>query len=146
MKISSGKKVKMEYELKLDDGEVLESSEARGPIEYLQDAGQMLKGLEDRLVDLEQGDELEDVVPAAEAYGNEANMPTLDIPRAEFPGEVEVAEGTDFQAKDPTGSSVNFTVIEVADDSVKVRLNHPLAGKDIHFKVKILEVSEADPE
>jgi FKBP-type peptidyl-prolyl cis-trans isomerase SlyD len=73
-------------------------------------------------------------------------MPTLDIPRAEFPGEVEVAEGTDFQAKDPTGSSVNFTVIEVADDSVKVRLNHPLAGKDIHFKVKILEVSEADPE
>ncbi len=144
MKISSGKKVKMEYELKLEDGEILESSEERGPIDYVHGSGQMLRGLEDRLEELEPGAEEEGVVPAAEAYGSEENMPTLDIPRAEFPGDADIAEGSDFQAKDPSGSPINFTVMAVDDEKVKVRLNHPLAGKDIHFKVKILDVSSGD--
>lgn len=144
MQISAGKLVKMEYELKLEDGEVLESSEERGPIEYVHGTGQMLGGLEQRLEEMSPDEEKEGIVPAAEAYGSEENMPTLDIPRAEFPGEADIAAGSEFQAKDPTGSPISFTVMEVDDERVKVRLNHPLAGKDIHFKVKVLEVS--DPE
>lgn len=143
MKIASGKKVTMEYELSLDGGELLESSEQRGPISYTQDSGQMLKGLEVRLEGMTAGEEKEGVVPAAEAYGDEQDMPTLEIPTAEFPGGAEVAVGTEFQAKDPDGNPVTFTVLEVLEEAVRVRLNHPLAGKDIAFKVKILEVSDA---
>lgn len=143
MKIASGKKVTMEYELSLDGGELLESSAQRGPISYTQDSGQMLKGLEVRLEGMTAGEEKEGVVPAAEAYGDEQDMPTLEIPTAEFPGGAEVAVGTEFQAKDPDGNPVTFTVLEVLEEAVRVRLNHPLAGKDIAFKVKILEVSDA---
>ena len=143
MKIAPGKKVTMEYELSLDGGELLESSEQRGPIVYIQDSGQMLKGLEVRLEGMTSGEEKEGVVPASEAYGDEQDMPTLDIPTAEFPGGVEVAVDTEFQAKDAQGNPVTFTVLEVQEEGVKVRLNHPLAGKAIAFKVKILEVSDA---
>ena len=143
MKIAPGKLVTMEYELRLEDGELLESSEQRGPIKYVQDSGEMLKGLETQLEGMTAGEEKEGIVPAAQAYGDEQDMPTLDIPTAEFPGGAEVAEGTDFQAKDADGNPVNVTVLAVQEEAVKVRLNHPLAGKDIAFKVKILEVSEA---
>ncbi len=145
MKISSGKLVTMEYDLRLEDGELLESSEERGPIKYVQGSGQMLKGLEDRLEGMSAGEEKEGEVPASEAYGDEEDMPTLEIPAAEFPGGgAEVNPGTDFQAKDPDGNPITFTVMEVDEEVVKVRLNHPLAGKAISFKVKILDVSEPE--
>ena len=143
MKISCGKLGTMEYGLRLDGGELLESSEERGPIKYVQGSGQMLKGLEVRVEGLSAGDEHEGEVPAAEAYGDEEDMPTLEIPAAEFPGGgAEVNPGLDFQATDPEGNPITFTVLEVNDETVKVRLNHPLAGKAISFKVKILDVSE----
>lgn len=144
MKIASGKLVTMEYELLLEDGKLLESSEERGPIKYVQGSGQMLQGLEDRLEGMSAGEEKEGRIPAAEAYGDEEDMPTLEIPAAEFPGGTEVNPGTDFQAKDPEGNPITFTVLEVDEEAVKVRLNHPLAGQSISFKVKIVAVS--DPE
>ena len=147
MKVERGKKITMEYELGVEGGEVLESSETRGPIEYVHGRGQMLAGLEKRIEGLAKGDEQEGTIPAEEAYGTEETLPTKVLSRDSFPeGELEV--GKSFQAKDQAGNDVSFKIIEVNDDKgeVTIRFNHPLAGKDISFKVKILEVTEADPE
>ena len=143
MKVARGKKITMEYELGVDGGDVLESSEERGPIEYVHGEGQMLAGLEKRIEGVAEGDEQEGTIPAEEAYGTEDTLPTKVLSRDSFPeGELEV--GKSFQAKDQAGNDVRFTVIEVDDDKqeVTIRFNHPLAGKDISFKVKILAVAE----
>lgn len=144
MKVEQGKKVTIEYELAVDGGDVLESSEGRGPLEYVHGGGAMLKGLEDRMDGMGQGEEKEGVIPAAEAYGTEETLPTTELPRSEFPEDVEVEVGKSFEAKDQAGNPVKFTAIEVDDEQVTVRFEHPLAGKDIRFKVKVLEIADAD--
>lgn len=145
MKVERGKKITMEYELGVVGGDTLESSEDRGPLEYVHGAGNMLTGLESRIEGLTEGDEKEGTIPAEEAYGTEDTLPTKVLPTDTFPeGELEV--GKSFQAKDQAGNDVSFKVIELDDDKgeVTIRFNHPLAGKDISFKVKILAVAEGD--
>ena len=143
MKIAAGKRVLMEYELAVEGGEVIESSKERGPLEYVHGTGKMLPGLESRIEGLQPGDEKEGVIPAAEAYGTLDSLPTKTIPLSEFPPGTEVKEQMVFEAQFK-GNPVSFTVLEVKGDEATVRFNHPLAGKDIRFSVKILDVT--DPE
>ncbi len=142
MKIAPGMLVKMEYELRIKDGEVIESSEERGPIEYLHGAGLMLPGLEKRIAGLKAGDTQQGVIPTAEAYGPKESLPTTTLTREDFPIKEELVEGKNYEATDPGGKPVRFTILEILDQQVKIRFDHPLAGKDISFKVKILEVRE----
>lgn len=141
MKISQGKSVTMEYELAIEGGEVLESSENKGPLTYVHGTGQMLPGLEKRLEGMGVGDNAEGVIPAAEAYGTEETLPTTLLNRSDFPEGEALEPGREFQARDPGGNPVSFTVVESEGDQVRVRFNHPLAGKDIRFSVKVLQIS-----
>jgi len=143
MKIEPGKKIKMEYELGIVGGGTIESSASRGPIEYVHGSGKMLPGLERRLDGLGVGEEKEGVIPAAEAYGTEESLPTLEIPKTNFPTAEDLKVGKPFEAKDAEGNPVRFKVVKVEGENVTVRLDHPLAGKDLRFKVKILAVGEA---
>lgn len=142
MKVEKGKKIKMEYELGVDGGDVIESSAMRGPLEYIHGAGKMLPGLETRIEGLGVGDEKEGVIPPAEAYGTEESLPATTIPRSNFPKGEDVEVGKVFEAKDASGTPVSFTVTKLDEENVTVRFNHPLAGKSIRFKVKILDISE----
>jgi FKBP-type peptidyl-prolyl cis-trans isomerase 2 len=142
MKVEKGKKIKMEYELGVEDGETIESSESRGPLEYVHGSGAMLSGLEAQIEGLEVGDEKSGVIAAADAYGTEESLPTTVLAKSDFPSDDPVEEGKVFEASDPQGNPIKFKVISMEDDSVTVRFLHPLAGKNIRFKVKILDISD----
>jgi len=134
----------MDYELRVVGGEVLESSSEKGPLSYVQGSGRMLPGLEKRLEGHGPGDALEGVVPASEAFGDERSLPTTVLPRSNFPKDAEMKPGATFEAKDAAGRPVAFKVMDASDEEVRVQLLHPLAGKDIAFKVKILAVTETE--
>src|SRR3954471_12773176 len=85
MKIGRGVSVRIEYELKIKGGEVIESSARSGPLQYVQGAGKMLPGLEKRLDGLSAGDERSGTIPAAEAFGTEEALPLKKMTRKEFP-------------------------------------------------------------
>ena len=85
MKIGRGLSVRIEYELKIKGGEVIESSARSGPLQYVQGAGKMLAGLEKRLEGLSPGDERSGNIPAAEAFGTEDALPVKEMARKEFP-------------------------------------------------------------
>lgn len=143
MKIASGLLVKLEYELAIEGGDVLESSRDRGPLQYEHGSGKMLPGLETRLEGLAEGDEKEGVIPAEEAYGAaDQGLPTTMIDRSEFPKDVKLAEGTRFEASGPEGNPVTLQVMGIDDDEVTVCFIHPLADKNIRFKIKVLGVSD----
>jgi FKBP-type peptidyl-prolyl cis-trans isomerase SlyD len=143
MKVEQGKLVTIEYELTIDDGElIIESSKKTGPLEYEHGVGKMLPGLESRIEGCVKGDERDGVIPAKEAYGNEEDLPTKVIPRSDFPSDETIEKGRSFEASDADGNPVEFVVTDVSDDEVTVRFQHPLAGKDIRFKVKILAIRE----
>jgi len=136
--------VSMDYTLCLDDGQVVDSSEGREPLEFLQGHGQIISGLEQRIAGMALGEERDFIVPAAEAYGERYPDLVETLPRSIFPPDVEVGMG--FRMRTEAGQAVIVYVDSVEDDQVVVNLNHPLAGKDLYFHVKIVGLREATPD
>lgn len=145
MKVSAGHLVRIDCELRVAGGEVIESSAKTGPIEYKHGGGQMLASLESRLEGLGAGEEKSGTIPAAEAFGTEANPPKMSIPRASFPTDAKIELGSRFEAKGPQGTPVTLEVLAVTDEAVSAKVVHPLAGKDLEFRVKVLGVRRAPP-
>jgi FKBP-type peptidyl-prolyl cis-trans isomerase SlyD len=142
MKIGPGSRVEIEYELKVKGGDVIESSaRTGGPLRYVHGDGKMLPGLEKRLAGLGAGDEQTGEIPAREAFGTEDSLPVKEMPRTAFPKGAKLGAGMVFEAKDPaSGAPVHFKVLAVESDRIKVRLLHPLVGRDLEFRVKVLDV------
>jgi FKBP-type peptidyl-prolyl cis-trans isomerase SlyD len=141
MKIAKGHKVRIEFDLKVKGGEVIESSAKSGPIEYVHGEGKMLPGLEKRLEGMAIGQETKGVIPANEAIP-ESMLPTKDIAVSEFPKGEKLDVGRVFQAKGPAGEPIAFKVTAVDKTKVTVRFLHPLAGKDLEYRVKVLMIDD----
>jgi FKBP-type peptidyl-prolyl cis-trans isomerase SlyD len=135
--------VTVDYVLKDDDGEVLDSSaEDEGePIEYVHGYGMLVPGLEAALVGMAAGDKKKVTVSAEEGYGERDEDLMLEIDRTEFPDTVQ--PGDEFVAASPDGDEVVLNVVEVNEDSVLVDANHPLAGMTLHYEVDVRTVRAA---
>jgi FKBP-type peptidyl-prolyl cis-trans isomerase 2 len=142
MKIAAGLSVRIEYELKVKGGAVIESSAKSGPLQYVHGDGKMLAGLEKRLAGLTAGDERQGEIPAREAFGTEDSLPLKEMARKDFPAGAAPKAGLVFEAKSARGETVGFKVVSATDDKVTVRLLHPLVGRDIEYKVKVLSVAD----
>lgn len=145
MRVTAGHIVRIDCELKVSGGDVIESSKKTGPVEYKQGGGQMLAALESRLDGMEVGEEKSGTIPAAEAFGTEDMQPKMSIPRASFPKETTLEKDSRFEAKGPLGTPVTLQVLSVDDDQVVARVVHALAGKDLEFHVKVLAVRPPPP-
>jgi FKBP-type peptidyl-prolyl cis-trans isomerase SlyD len=135
----------IDYELRGDDGELLDASEGEGgePIRYVHGYGMLVPGLEAALVGLRAGDERELVVPAEAGYGERDETLMLEIEREQFPDAKAVEVGDEFVAEGPDGEEIDMNVVEVKGDVVVVDANHPLAGMTLHYQVKVREVRPA---
>jgi FKBP-type peptidyl-prolyl cis-trans isomerase SlyD len=142
VKIAKGMAVRLHVTLTTPDGTVIESSEKSGPVDYVHGQGAMLVGLEKVLDGLVAGDAREGVISAKDAFGTEESLPTKQMPRAEFPKDAKLEPGMQFEAKGPHGEPVTFKIVKLNDKEVTVRFLHPLAGKDIQFKVKVIAVKD----
>jgi FKBP-type peptidyl-prolyl cis-trans isomerase SlyD len=142
MKIARGLSVQIDYELKVKGGNVIESSSRTGPLRYVHGQGKMLPGLEKRLEGLAPGDEKRGEIPAAEAFGSEDTLPVKEMSKQEFPKNASLQPGLVFEAKSTTGELVRMKVLSATADAVKVRLLHPLVGRDLDYRVKVLAVSD----
>jgi FKBP-type peptidyl-prolyl cis-trans isomerase 2 len=144
MKIASGLAVQIDYELSVKGGDVIESSARSGPLRYVHGKGKMLPGLESRLVGLSPGDEKRGEIPAREAFGSEDSLPIKDLTRKDFPKDAKLDAGSVFEAKSPTGEPLRLKIVSANGDKVKARLLHPLVGRDLVFRVKVLSVTDGN--
>jgi FKBP-type peptidyl-prolyl cis-trans isomerase SlyD len=142
MRVSKGLRVRIDYELEVKGGEVIESSAKSGPLRYVHGDGKMLAALEKRLEGLSAGDERQGEIPAGEAFGTEESLPLKEMGRKDFPADASLAPGVVFQAKGPHGEAVSFKVVAATADKITVRLLHPLVGRDLAFRVKVLSVDD----
>ncbi len=145
MEISDGKAVHIDYTLKNDEGEVLDSSEGRQPLAYLHGAGNIIPGLEDALEGKEAGDTLSVTVTPEEGYGERKEDLVITVDPAQFPNPDRVQVGARFQLQTEQGRYM-ATVTGVTSDAVTLDLNHPLAGETLHFEVEVTDVEEASDE
>lgn len=135
----------MDYELKVD-GEVIDYSEPDDPIEFLQGFGNIIPGLEKAINGMKIGDSKEVLVKAIDAYGEYDPEGFIDVPKSEFPEDVPMEVGIELCVNNDDGEELTAMIEEVSLDSVTLNFNHPLAGKDLEFKVKITGIREATAE
>ncbi len=144
--IKVGKVVNLLYSLTNSKGEVLDRADSEAPFTYLHGAHQIVPGLENALSGLAVGDKKKVVVPPADGYGETNPDLKLTVSRSQFPKNVELEEGMQFETQTPDGHDVVFTVESIVDDKIKIDGNHPLAGQTLHFDVEVLSLRDATEE
>ena len=135
--VQDGQVVSLEYTLTVDD-EVLDSSEGEQPLEFLQGGGTIIPGLERALYGMKIGESKSVVVAPADAYGELDDEAYSSVPRADFPAGVPLEEGTELNVTDDDGKEATAYIDSFDDETVRLDFNHPLAGAELHFDVKVV--------
>ncbi len=141
MVVKKGDKVKVEYTGTLDDGTVFDTSEGKQPLEFEAGSGQLIKGFDNAIIGMEKGQEKEIKLKPEEAYGQPDPRLTQKIPRDKLPPGQEPKVGMVLGLQAPDGKQVPARITEVNDKEVIIDLNHPLAGKNLNFKIKVIDIS-----
>lgn len=137
--------VKLAYKLTVD-GEVLDMADDQEAIEFLQGHGNIISGLESQLTGMKVGESKQVIVPAASGYG-EVDKDSIDeISLSEFPRDVKPEVGMELELKDEDGNEMFGRVLSIQGDTATMDFNHPLAGKELHFEVKVVDIRAATGE
>ncbi len=142
MKVENGMYVKIEYELYLaDNDEVIDA----GTLVYRHGYGEIFPAIERRLEGSSVGDVLDITLPPEEAFGEFDRELVKEIPLKYFEDK-NVHPGQILRAQTVDGTILQFTVLDVKDDTVYADFNHPLAGETVRFKIRVLDINEEEPE
>ena len=143
--VQSDQVVSMEYTLEVD-GEVIDSSEGEGPLEFLAGHHNVISGLEDEMMGMKVGEQREVVLAPENGYGEYDEEAFSEVERSEFPEDVPIKPGLEMQLTDDEGEPLYARVVSVSGDRVRLDFNHPLAGKQLHFNVKVVGLRAATSE
>jgi len=143
MKVANHHVIGIEYTLKDGKGEVLDSNEGSEPLLYIQGLGQIVDGLEKALDGKSLGDNLEVKVSAEDGYGVFDDELIQKVPRSEFKDMEPLEEGMEIVVEDEDGEDQVMSITDISPDEVTLDGNHPLAGQELNFKVRIASVRAA---
>ncbi|EMO65033.1 FKBP-type peptidyl-prolyl cis-trans isomerase [Leptospira borgpetersenii] len=131
------------YILHDTEGNLIDSSEGKAPLSYLEGVGHIISGLEEEMKKMETGEKRKINVSAENAYGIKDPDLIFDVPRSQFPPNEDLQIGMMFQTDEPDKV---FTITELQEESVIVDGNHPLAGVNLIFDVELTGIREATEE
>jgi len=144
----AGDTVKVHYTGRLEDGSVFDSSECHdeecgcetGPLEFTIGEGQVIPGFEQAVTGMSIGESKTVTIPVAEAYGDRQDELVAQVPRSDLPEGMNPEVGQQLEVTQEDGSSFPVLVIDVAEESITLDANHPLAGKDLTFDLKLVAI------
>ena len=138
-KIKNGDTVSVNYTGRLEDGTIFDTSlmEGRTPLKVTLGQNQLIKGFENGLIDMSEGDKKTVEIEPSEAYGDHNPEMIIEIPSTNVPPDVQV--GQMLQGNSPQGP-VNVKVLEIKEDVVVLDGNHPLAGKKLIFDLEVVGI------
>ena len=147
MKIEANKVVEFCYELEVD-GKVVDRTTVEKPLDYIHGTGSLLPKLEEHIEGMEPGCKFDVTLSPADGYGETDPNRIIDLPKAAFEVNGEIREdllvpGNTIPMMNSMGGVIPGVVLEVTEDSVKMDLNHQMAGKTLHFTGEVLSVREA---
>ncbi|MFH0701292.1 MAG: peptidylprolyl isomerase [Candidatus Woesearchaeota archaeon] len=139
--VKSGDKVTVHYTGKLSDGNMFDTSQGRAPLTFTAGAGQVIPGFDKAVDGMKVKDKKTFVIPAAEAYGPVIKELVLEIPRDKLPPQPDPQVGMQLMMKGPQGQQIPAQIVKVEPGKVTIDINHPLAGKDLHFDIEIMGIN-----
>jgi FKBP-type peptidyl-prolyl cis-trans isomerase 2 len=141
MGVSIGKQISIEYTLRLDDQSVVDTNVGSDPLTYIHGTQQIVAGLERALEGMEVGESKQVEVTPEESYGIPDANAFREVRKDHVPQEA-MHVGAQLQGRSQSGQVVYARVAQLKDETVVIDFNHPLAGKTLHFDVKVLDIQE----
>ena len=147
MKIGQNKVVEFVYELEVD-GQVVDKTVKERPLDYIHGTGSLLPKLEEHIEGMQAGDTFDVTLSPADGYGEVDPSRIIDLPKGAFEVNGEIREdllvpGNTIPMMNSMGGVIPGVVLEVTEDTVKMDLNHRMAGKTHHFTGEVVSVREA---
>jgi peptidylprolyl isomerase len=136
----SGDTVKVHYTGRTSPEEVFDSSEGREPIVFTIGSGEIISGFEQAIIGMIPGDNKTVIIKSDEAYGPVMDELITEVDRGKIPPHIQLEEGQMLQLGEEGGPTAIVRVANISDQSVTLDANHPLAGKDLTFDIKLLEI------
>lgn len=159
----TGDTVKVHYTGTLEDGAVFDTSEGygdrtaenscgcsndgcgcndniAGPMEFVIGAGHLIPKFEEAVIGLEPGQSVTVTIPAHDAYGERAEEMVAVIERSELPADINPEPGQKMEVILEDGSPLPVLVTEVTETTITLDANHPLAGRDLTFAIRLEEI------
>jgi FKBP-type peptidyl-prolyl cis-trans isomerase 2 len=143
MKTQKGSKVKVHYVGTLNDGSEFDNSYKRGAtLDFEVGGGQMIKGFDDAVLEMEVGQKKTVTIPPAEAYGEYSDEANIMVPKTNFPENFEFIQGGLVEGSTEAGQPVAALILEIHENEVLMDFNHPLAGESLNFEIELIEIGE----
>ena len=142
--IDSGSQIKLHFALRLLDGQEVDTTFDKDAAELTVGDGNLPEGFEECLIGLTKGDRKTFTVPPEKAFGQPNPQNVQEMKRSSFPLDMPLSKGLMVSFADAQGAELPGVVSDIEGDWVTVDFNHPLAGKELHFEVQILEVKNED--
>jgi peptidylprolyl isomerase len=143
--IKSGDTIAVDYTGKHEDGKVFDTSEGKSPLEFTVGTGMLIKGFDTAVIGMKKGESKTVTISPEDGYGLRNEEAFVDVPRMHFPEEIPLVEGLQLELQDPNGRPVPAMVAEIGEESVKMDINHSLAGKTLIFDISINETGLTPP-
>ena len=137
--------VSMEYTLHVD-GELLDSSEGQGALQFLMGYGNIITGLESEMIGMKVGESRNVIVQPANGYGEFDESAFMDVQRRDFPKDMPLEVNTELTVRDDEGHARYARVDSIEGETITLNFNHPLAGDELHFSVKVVALREPTDE
>jgi peptidylprolyl isomerase len=142
--IKKGDKVKIDYTGKLDDGTVFDSSthgDHSHPLEFEVGSGKVIPGFDNAVMGMKLDEEKDIVIEPKDAYGQPNKDLVKPIPKSQIPESDKIQKGMQLMMQTNTGQQLPVIVVDVDETNIMIDLNHPLAGKTLHFHIKVVEIN-----
>jgi FKBP-type peptidyl-prolyl cis-trans isomerase SlyD len=142
----SNKVIGIEYTLKdAKTGEQLDANVGQAPLEFITGKGQIIPGLEAKLIEMSANEEADVLVEPELAYGEYNDEAVQVLPKEQFAG-IELTEGMSLYGTGENGETVQVLVKSFTEEEVSIDYNHPMAGRTLMFSVAILSLRDATEE
>jgi len=138
MPVKKGDEVKLHLRGKLKNGKVFANTEGKKPVEFRVGVGEILPGIDEEVIGMEKGVEKEITLPPEKAFGERKEELVMKVAKNKLKGKkVEVGQRISVQTQQ--GGTRSAQVMKIGENRVTLDLNHPLAGRELIFKIKVVE-------
>ena len=136
----AGDTVRVHYEGQLSDGTIFDSSLEREPIEFILGQDTVIPGFEQAVIGMEVGESKDISIPPEEGFGDYSEDLVVNIEKTILPPDINPELGMQLEVSSEEETPRVFTIADIAEDSITLDGNHPLAGQEIAFKIELIEI------
>lgn len=140
--VENGKFVQIQYTGTFDNGEIFDSNVGQDPLEFQVGSGSIILGLNNAVIGMKLDEEKDITIQPADGYGEYNDAFILNVPLPEMQANFNPEPGMVISIQMENGNLIPARITDVTGENVRLDLNHPLAGKTLHFNVKILAIND----